>query len=82
MLRQQRYDMVISDMERDGVQDEGVQFVMKIRAMNLNRPTVFYARSFDESRGIPPYTFGMTNRPDLLLHYVMDVLERAQCVAP
>jgi hypothetical protein len=70
------YDMVISDMERDGVHDEGMKFLSRARSLGLHRPTVFYLSRVDESRGLPPHAFGITARPDHLLHYVTDVLER------
>lgn len=76
MLANTRYDMVISDMERDGIQDEGVKFLLRARSLGLHRPTVFYLSRVDESRGLPLYAFGIAARPDHLLHYIMDVLER------
>lgn len=76
MLRSADYHAVISDMERDGIPDEGLQFIDKMRRQGLYRPTILYIRSLDPSRGTPPYAFGITNQPDHLLHYVMDVLER------
>lgn len=75
-LSQKNYDAVISDMDRDGVPDEGLRFLAKMRKRNLYRPTIFYIGRFDPDRGIPPHAFGMTDRPDHLLHLVLDVLER------
>jgi CheY-like chemotaxis protein len=76
MLRQKNYDAVISDMERDGADDEGQRFVKEMLDEGLYRWTTFYAAAFDPSRGTPAYAHGMTNRPDHLLHNVMDILER------
>lgn len=76
MLRSKKYDAVISDMERDGVEDEGQRFVSKMLEQELYRWTTFYVAGFDPSRGVPSYVHGMTNRPDHLLHNVMDILER------
>lgn len=76
MLRDTHYDMIISDMERGGVGNAGVKLVSSMRDLDLQRPTVFYTSYVDESRGTPTYTVGITARPDHLLHYVMDILER------
>lgn len=76
MLSQRGYDTVISDMNRDGVADEGLKFLTEMRERGLNRRTIFYIGRVDRDRGAPPYAFGMTDRPDELLHLVLDVLER------
>lgn len=72
------YDLVISDIARDGVSDEGLRFLSQVRSRQLHRPIVFYAGVIDWDRGTPPYAFGITNRVDDLLHYVMDVAERTK----
>ncbi|MEM2126374.1 MAG: response regulator [Candidatus Methanosuratincola sp.] len=76
MLSQDNYDMVISDIARNGRPDEGLRFLADMRKQGLYRPTVFYASAIDWDRGTPPYAFGITNRVDHLLHYVMDIAER------
>ena len=76
MLSQNDYDLVISDIARDGVPDEGLRFLSEMRRRGLYRPIVFYVGANDWDRGIPPYAFGITNRVDHLLHYVMDIAER------
>ena len=35
-----------------------------------------YIRRFDPTRGTPPLVFGITNRPDHLVHYIIDIAER------
>jgi CheY-like chemotaxis protein len=76
LLSTDRYDVVISEMEHGGVDNWGSQFLAQLRKRGIYTWTVFYAFDFQPSRGIPPHAFGMTNRPDHLLHYVMDILER------
>jgi len=76
MLSQNGYDLVISDIARDGVLDEGLRFLSEMRRRGLYHPIVFYAGAIDWDRGTPPYAFGITNRVDHLLHYVMDIAER------
>lgn len=42
----------------------------------LFRFTIFYVLNLDPNMGVPKGAFAITNRPDHLLHYVMDALER------
>jgi CheY-like chemotaxis protein len=81
----QRYDVIISDMKRvekgEDKPQAGEELLRRIKEKAeefniIDIPVIFYAGGFDRRRGIPPYAFGMTNRPDDLLHYIMDVLER------
>ena len=78
MMSQIKYAAVISDMSRNGVADEGLKFLteMRNRDIKLYHWTIFYAAGFNPSKGVPPRAFGMTNRPDYLLHLVLDILER------
>lgn len=76
MLRNGHYHAVISDMTRGGDSGAGVQLLDQMREEVLYHWFIIYAGHFDPAKGIPPYAFGMTDRPDHLLHYVMDVLER------
>ena len=39
---------------------------------------VFYVGRVDRAAGVPAGSFGITNRPDELLHLVMDALERCR----
>jgi hypothetical protein len=76
MLARGDYDGMISDMARGAVQDEGIRFLKEAMSRRLFVWTVFYVGVTDPSSGVPPGAFGITNRPDFLLHYVMDILER------
>ena len=75
LLERYDYDVVISDMDRDGVPDEGKRFV---EAMPGRHPWVlfFIGAPFDPSLGVPKGVLGGTYRPDELLHLVLDALER------
>ena len=37
---------------------------------------LFYVADLDSRRGTPPFAFGITSRPDALLHFALDVIER------
>ncbi len=69
-------DLVISDMARPGDPDAGLGLLPKLRAAGFQGPVVFYIGDLDRSLGTPAGAFGITNRPDELLHLVMDALER------
>jgi CheY-like chemotaxis protein len=77
-LMRQPYDVVISDMRRGAVQDEGLRFIRESRARGIYRPTILSVGQFDPGRGTPPYAVGITNRVDELLNFVFDVLERVR----
>lgn len=70
------YDLVVSDMRRGAVGDEGIRFLKEMRTRGLYRPTIFTPGYFEPERGTPPYAFGITNRLDELLNLTFDALER------
>lgn len=71
-----RPDVIISDMEREGRRDAGLEFLRLARARNITSPVIFYLADVDPSRGVPPGAFALTNRPDEVLHLILDALER------
>lgn len=75
-LAAEPYQVVISDMARDGVDDEGIHFLARMRAAHLNCPTIFTVGRYQPERGTPAHAFGITNRVDELLNLTFDVLER------
>jgi CheY-like chemotaxis protein len=73
------YDVIISDMMRDGVRDEGKSFVEEVvRRTPAPHPWVIYfiGGPFQPSLGVPKGVLGGTHRPDELLHLVLDALAR------
>jgi len=78
LLKENQFDVVISDMRRGGSQNEGIAFLSEAIKLGINRPTIFTVGDYDPSRGTPAYAFGITNRVDDLLNYVFDVLERTR----
>lgn len=74
LLRRHQYDVVVSDIKRKESGDTGVGMVTRMWEEHLYRWTIFYVR--DLQPGIPEHAFNITNRPDHLLHFIMDVLER------
>jgi len=75
-LTRQPYDVVISDMRRGEIEDEGLRFIRESRARGIYRPTILTVGRFDPDRGTPAYAIGITNRVDELLNLIFDALER------
>jgi Response regulator containing CheY-like receiver, AAA-type ATPase, and DNA-binding domains len=75
-MSEQRPDVVISDMQRGAVEDEGIRFLEAMRQQGVSVPLIFTVGRYNPARGTPPFAFGITNRVDELLNLVFDVLER------
>jgi hypothetical protein len=63
-------------MSRDDTPDEGLILLQEMRKSRLPQQVVFYVGSADQEKGTPAGSFGITDRPDELLHFIMDILER------
>ncbi len=74
MAEEEYYDIIISDISRR-VGEDGLVFLQKLRAKGNTTCLIFYVRDLTD-KGAPHSAFGITNRPDELLHYVVDALER------
>jgi CheY-like chemotaxis protein len=70
------YDLVISDIARPSQTSSGLDLTKHLHAHGLNVPVVFYVGDYRPELGVPPYAFGITNRPDELLHLCFDILSR------
>ncbi len=75
-LREDPYDLILSDIARESRADEGAAAIPALLSVAPDTPVIFYVGTVDEGRGPPPGSAGITNRPDELLHLVLDVLER------
>lgn len=72
------YDVIISDMKRGDVVDEGLRFLNETIKRGIIRPTIFTVGHYEPDRGVPPLAFGITNRVDELLNLIFDALERVR----
>ncbi len=79
-LAEKKYDLIISDMARreseKDIADAGVQFLNMFREKDSTTPVIFYIGVYKPEKGLPPGAFGITKRPDELLHLVIDALSR------
>ena len=76
LLSTTTYDLMLSNIARGENTTEGIQFLPKLVRRKKLLPTIFYIGNYFPSKGVPPYAFGIANRPDELIHLVLDVLER------
>ncbi len=79
VLKNGRFDLVISDMARGSEATDGLKFLKQFRQTNETTPVIFYVGVFEPQKGVPAQAFGITNRPDELLHLSLDALERSKC---
>jgi CheY-like chemotaxis protein len=76
LLSETHYDLIISDMVRNGIQDEGLRFLERLKRENLYRPLIFYTLYSPDIWARAQEAFAIIIRPDQLLHSIIDVLER------
>ena len=73
------YDLVISDIGRPMGQPSGRELGSFIAGRDEPRPfLIYYVTDLKPEMGTPPEALGITNRPDHLLHFVLDAVERAK----
>ena len=75
-INHNEYDLIISDINRNGDPKAGLELLNKTVHNGLNIPFIFFAANINPALGTPPYAFGITNLIGDLLHLVMDVIER------
>jgi len=76
LLQAGEYDLILSDIAREDDPIGGLKFLQEYGKKTQRLPVIFYVGTFLPEKGVPPYAFGITNRPDELLHLIMDALER------
>jgi CheY-like chemotaxis protein len=74
--KKKSYDLVLSDLKRGDNPAAGLEMLQRLKTSHPDLPVIFYVGEFNPDRGVPPHAFGLTNRPDELLHLILDVLER------
>ena len=72
------FDLVISDIDREGVTDEGIRALVALRVQAPRTPIIFYTGFVRRELPVPVGAFGIADRPDELLHLVLDIVERAK----
>jgi len=74
----QQYNLVITDFGKDDMHEiNGEQFANKLKYIDYFLPVIIYSSSYQPGENGMPYTiFASANRPDYLINYVLDVIER------
>ncbi len=75
-LDKKNYDLVLSDIQRGDDPQAGISFSVELAARQNAPPLIFYVGTVQKPR--PEHAFGITNRPDELVHLVLDVLARVR----
>ena len=70
------YDIILSDIAREAGAPSGLDFLESYRKKPDHLPVIFYISELDEDLPLPPGAFGLSNRPDEILHLVIDALAR------
>ncbi len=79
-LSERDYHLVVTDMKRGDVDTAGLTLLALAQARAATLPIIFYVFHLDPTMGTPPGALGITNRPDVLLRYVVTALERQSAV--
>lgn len=76
LIEQHDYHLIISSVRREGNNNEGFEFHLRLIDQEIDIPFIFYIGFVNRKRGVPPYAFGITHEPNELIHLVIDVLDR------
>jgi len=75
-IMQVTFDLIISDIDREGTAKEGLRFATHLAQVRNSPPLIFYVAH--ALRPAPVSAFGITDRPDELVHLVLDTLGRSR----
>ncbi|MBZ6173536.1 response regulator [Streptomyces olivaceus] len=78
LLRRQPYDILISDIDRDGDSQAGIAMLRVLENDRVPVPVLIYTGNFVPERGVDRRIFAATTSPVELVHYVIDLMERAR----
>jgi CheY-like chemotaxis protein len=76
LLAGHQFDLAISDIARGADEVAGITFLREARRHYPRLPIILYVGRLRPDLPLPVGAFGITNRPDELIHLVMDVLAR------
>jgi CheY-like chemotaxis protein len=77
----QPFDIILSDIGRELPQPDPtacLSMLPRLRDLGFHQPVIFYIGHLKPGAGVPEGAFGLTNRPDQLLHLVIDALSRVR----
>ena len=82
LLSTNSFDLVISDMGRENVPDEGLPLLQKMREQRLYRPLIFTVGQYEPGRGSPPTRLALLTvlMKCLTLHSIFLNANEAKCL--
>ncbi|MFH8573366.1 response regulator [Streptomyces sp. NPDC017993] len=78
LFRRRPYDVIISDIDRSGDRQAGIKMLRLLEQYHLDVPVLIYTGRFNPERGVDRRIFAATTAPVDLVHYVIDLMERAR----
>lgn len=75
-LKQTSCELLVSDIARPEGQSNGIASLQTLHDHYPALPAIFYVGNFNVQDGVPAGAFGITNRPDELLHLILDIMGR------
>ncbi len=77
-LRHRSYDVLLSDIDRDGDPQAGITMLRELERHHIDVPVVIHTARFDQERGVDRRIFAAAASPVEVVHYVIDLMERAK----
>lgn len=78
LFRRRPYNVIISDIARNDDPRAGIKMLRSLEQYNVDVPVLIYTGRFDPERGVDRRIFAATTAPADLVHYVIDLMERAR----
>ncbi|MGW6612524.1 response regulator [Streptomyces erythrochromogenes] len=78
LLQRHSYDLILSDIGRGDDGQAGIRMMEDLDRLGIDTPVVIYTMGFDYERGFPRRAFAVTEVPDEVVHYVIDLMERVR----
>ena len=75
-INQITYDVILSDIARAGDKVAGLSFASNLAQIRNSPPIIFYVGT--ATKPVPLSAFGITDRPDELIHLILDALARTR----
>ena len=75
-LRTQAFDVVVTDMKRGDDRQAGLELVRSAKPIAGSTAFIVYTGTDQAGQSRPAGLFGITNRPDELIHLIMDARQR------
>jgi CheY-like chemotaxis protein len=72
------YELIISDMNRNGNTRAGLELLEGVSSLNLDKPVIIFVANLNKELGIPKDARTITDDVGELIHHIFDVVERVR----